>query len=451
MATSFSKYDYVKKQSIESEMCLLSSILLEAPSSSPPGDEDAIMKIYIDKVKSAVFDILSEDDFYDKRNAIIFKALKQIIDDHISPDFIILSERLTDKSLLPYLYSIIDYLPAPINLKEYAKIIKKCSLIRKLELIETERNLLIKDLKNESDPSTSVKIRSKLDELAQLSIETNEKIDKIDKESVIKEYKEEDEQPPILRCYGLLPEGYACVLAGSSGTGKTYIALTLAAMYILETKKPALVWLSEDLRESSYRIGQMFKNVPLWQENEELIKENLRYIEKLPEPLILKEFGTISINTAMLSDLKKYIRDFGFIVLDPLSNFYGQEENNNTTMRMFMNAIQSLVFKTDKIILLTHHTGKVKMDITENNIQSIDIHDLRNAVRGASSLIDATRVTLFVVHTIKAKSKNGLQSRYVVNIKSNVSKTGLVTSPDGTLEKFELPFIYKEEEGRNGW
>ncbi len=441
----------IRKHSIEAEMSLLSSILMDAPVSSSPDERDDIIRIYANRVKEKVFDILDEDDFYDRRNAIIYQAIKQVIESGKVPDFIILNEQIKEDDARNHLFSLMDYLPAPINIGEYAKIVKRYSLIRKIENIEKERNVLIRELKVETDLETIGRIRAKLDDLAQLSIDINEQLDGIEKESVIKRYKEADEKPPVLRCYGLLPEGYACVLAGSSGTGKTYIALTLAALYILETRKPALVWLSEDLSESSYRIGQMFRNIQLWKENRELIEKNLMYVEKLPEPLILKEFGTISINNKMLFTLKKYIRDFGFIVLDPLSNFYCQEENNNTMMRMFMNAIQSLVFKTDKIILLTHHTSKVKVDITENNLHKLDVQDLRNAVRGASSLIDATRVTLFVISSIKAKSKNGLQARYVVNVKSNVSKTGLVMSPDGDIEKFELPFVYKEEDGRNEW
>ena len=434
----------IKKHSIEAEMSLLSSILMEAPMSAPPEARNDVIRIYSERMKNKIFNILDAEDFYDRRNAIIYQTIKHLIESGTVPDFVILSERVKDESARAHLFSLTDYLPVPINLEEYAKIVKKYSLIRKLENVEKERNILIRELKSETDPDIASEIRAKLDELAQLSISINEQIENIEKESVIKKYREEDEKPPVLRCYGLLPEGYACVLAGSSGTGKTYIALTLAALYILETKKPALVWLSEDLSESSYRIGQMFRNVQLWKENRALLEENLMYVEKLPEPLIVKEFGTISVNTKMLSSLKKYIRDFGFIVLDPLSNFYGQEENNNTMMRMFMNAIQSLVFKTNKIILLTHHTGKVKMDITESNLHNLDVQDLRNAVRGASSLIDATRVTLFVIHSVNARSKNGLQARYVVNVKSNVSRTGLVVGPDGEIEKFELPFAYKE-------
>ena len=428
-----------QSQNIEAERALLCSLLLEAP---PSGDRE-LFDIYRERVDESVFSLVEADDFFDKRNAKIFKAIKQVIERGVTPDFITVSEALQDLSLRSYLIGLTEFLPAPINLREYAKIVKKHSLQRQADALSAKRRVLRQELVGSDDDE---KIRGEIETLLQQEIEINRQILDLSESLAIRKFTGQTVRRPILRCNGLLPEGHVSMLAGSAATGKTYIALSFAALYILETRKPALIWLSEDLSETEYRIGQMLEKVPLWRDNKDLIIDKLRYVEDIPDPLLIKEFGALDVDIRALNRLKRYVQDFGFILLDPLTDFFGQDENNNTAARRFMNVLKKLVFGTDKIILLTHHTNKADI-LVPDNLQEIDVFELRRKIRGASAFIDAPRTTLYLLHNISIKTQNGLVGKYLVNIKSNVAKTGVVTDEMGKPVAWELPFTGDSVEG----
>lgn len=429
----------VRSQNVEAERALLCTIFLSAPKS---GDEVPDWRKQLEK---DVFGILQEDDFFDERNAKIYSAVRSCVEKGVVPDFVTVGENIADK---PYLLGLIDYLPVPVNLSEYAKSVKKHSLQRQADEINAKRRVLRGELDTSAD-NEKEHIRSEIDALLKQEAKIYRQIQELSEGAVVKKYTGENIRPPVLRCSGLLPEGHVSMLAGAAGTGKTYIALTLAALYTLETKKKALVWLSEDLAETEYRISQMLAKIPMWQEKKEQILENLRYIDDIPEPFLTKEYGTLETNVRMQEKMQRYIADFGFILLDPLTDFYAQEENNNTAARRFMNVLKSFVYKTDKILLVTHHTNKVSLQI--ENIDEIDkkTNELRQKVRGASAFIDVPQTTLYLLDSIIARSKNNLQSRFLATIKTNMSRNGVVRDNFGEPMYWELPFNSKDLRSEN--
>lgn len=432
----------VQSQSSEAERALICSLFLEAPPSDT--NDNKLFKKYKERLRS-VFSVVSENDFFDERNTEIYRAVKQLVEKNITPDFITISESIST-NLRNYLLGLIEVLPAPINLQEYARIIKKHSLQRQADQLSAKRRILRVELDKASDDQKA-KIRAEIDNLLQQEVEIYRQIRNLEEEQVIKRFTGQNISKPVLRCNGLFPEGHVCMLAGSAAAGKTYIALTFAVLYILETKKPALVWLSEDLNETEYRIDQMLNKVPLWYEHKDLIIENLYYVDEIPEPLITKDFGELSVNLRMYEKLKRYVNNFGFILLDPLSDFYGQEENNNTAARRFMNILKRLVYKTNKILLVTHHTNKIDIKIEQKDLETdnkVLITTLRRKVRGASAFIDAPRATLYVIDNIIAESQNKLQGRYLVAIKSNLRQQGVIKDEYGELGIWELPFAANE-------
>jgi len=433
----------VKSQNIEAERALLCTMLLIAPSTD--AEKDLFVK-YKERLEREVFNIISENDFFDKRNAELFRAVRQVVERDIVPDILTVGEAI-DRNLKQYLLSIADFIPAPINLREYARIIKKHSFQRQADEISAKKRVLRHELESASDEEKR-RIRAEIDALLSQEIEIYRQIQELEESTVIKKFTGQDIHKPVLRCNGLLPEGYVSMLAGSAGTGKTYIALTLTVLYILETKRPALVWLSEDLSETEYRINQMLQKVPLWKEYRDIIMSNLYYVDEIPDPLLIKEYGELGVNIRMFEKLKRYISDFGFTLLDPLTDFFGQEENNNTAARMFMNTLKKFVYKTDKILLVTHHTNKINVNISESDIENNDqkiIAELRKKVRGASAFIDAPRTTLYLIDTIIAKSENDLQGRYLVTIKSNLKEQGVVQDEYKKPAVWEMPFTLKNE------
>lgn len=110
----------VPPQNIEAEMSLLGSILI---------DEEVLVDI-ADKV--------SADDFYDKRHATIFKAALKLYETHSPIDLLTLSNQLNKtKSLAEiggatYLSELTNYVPSSAHAVEYANIIAKAAIRRRL-------------------------------------------------------------------------------------------------------------------------------------------------------------------------------------------------------------------------------------------------------------------------------------------------------------------------------
>lgn len=110
----------VPPQNIEAEMSLLGSILI---------DEEVLVDIA---------DKISADDFYDKRHATIFKAALKLYETHSPIDLLTLSNQLNKtKSLAEiggaaYLGELTNYVPSSAHAVEYANIIAKAAVRRRL-------------------------------------------------------------------------------------------------------------------------------------------------------------------------------------------------------------------------------------------------------------------------------------------------------------------------------
>jgi replicative DNA helicase len=113
-------FDKIPPQNIEAEMSLLGSILL---------DKEAMIKIA---------DMVDRDDFYKRAHADIFDAMTEFYEKGDPIDLLTLGNRLEEKKLLEsvggqsYLVKISNAVPTSSHIKEYAKIVRRKSTLRKL-------------------------------------------------------------------------------------------------------------------------------------------------------------------------------------------------------------------------------------------------------------------------------------------------------------------------------
>ena len=120
---NFQLPDRLPPQDIESEKCLLGSLML---------DKDAIWK---------VIDFLQPRDFYRNSHQQIFQAMLDLTKRKESIDIKTLSARLKEKGLLEeigsysYLTELVNSVPTASNVASYAKIVQKKRILR--DLIET--------------------------------------------------------------------------------------------------------------------------------------------------------------------------------------------------------------------------------------------------------------------------------------------------------------------------
>ncbi len=107
-------------QNIESEKALLGSIMMR------PG---AIYEI---------IDIVSTRSFYSEKNKIIFEIMLELLGKNEPIDFLTMSSRLKEKSLLEavggstYLTELVDYVPSSVNIRQYATMVHNKHLLRGL-------------------------------------------------------------------------------------------------------------------------------------------------------------------------------------------------------------------------------------------------------------------------------------------------------------------------------
>ncbi len=258
---------------------------------------------------------------------------------------------------------------------------------------------------------------------------------------IVKTFENDDvPKPPKVFC-DVFPAGYISMLAAPSALGKTYAAIHFALKYIEETQKDVCIWLSEDVEQTKYRVYQML-NKTNWEQKKDLLKDKIYHIESLPEAIIINNNNKYKVNDSFFDALKQVVEKFNFIVLDPIANFFASSENDNVAARLFMNTLSKLIFKTDKVILLVHHTNKNNANITDKDDIEIIKEAFKEKIRGATSFVDAARSVLYLLPHKKPISLNSNEKEKRKAVKAIVIKSNVV--PIGKTELIQLPFAYED-------
>jgi len=259
------------------------------------------------------------------------------------------------------------------NVEEYSKIIKELALKRRLKTLLNKNSINIA----ERDTFELIEaLKSELEHIEKNQIETF----KLKKFSIV----ENKDIEFILKDYLPIPKKSVTLLSAKGGAGKSWLVLQLALKYINQTDKKVFAWLSEDPDFATKKRAEKILNEILINHNDTRyfdinhpIYDNFSYLgsETRPFHLIEYDYKIKKINP-LFYKLKHTLRDFEFIILDPLIAFYGGDENNNSQAREFMNLLTEWADKEDKAILLVHHNNK----------------STTGGIRGASAFVDAVRL-----------------------------------------------------------
>ena len=170
-----------------------------------------------------------------------------------------------------------------------------------------------------------------------------------------------------------IPKRAVTLLTAKGGTGKSFVALQALLRYLNENgSKKAFAWLSEDPIGVSVTRA---RNICFDLGYSTGILDRLMLIGSETEvPHLYNSDGVASAFTQM----KQLLKEFEFVVIDPLIAFYGEDENSNSHARAFMNAFTAWVNKEDKAVILIHHSKKGDDD---------------QGSRGAGAFVDASRLT----------------------------------------------------------
>lgn len=216
------------------------------------------------------------------------------------------------------------------------------------------------------------------------------------------------------------PVGVVGMLVSEGGMGKTWAVIQIAFRYARENPdKRVAMWLSEDpegeTAERARSVANDILNTPF------NTFSNVDIFEDIPETLIKNK----KIDLYEFKKLKKNLAGYDVIILDPLSSFYGGEENDNSQAVQFMLPFKKWALEEDITIIFLHHSAK-----GENN------------VRGASALRDGTRVVygLSKIYTDAQNTvldESRLHERKFQLIKDNYGVIRLLK--DFTVERWVTP------------
>jgi len=317
---------------------------------------------------------LNKEDFYLPFHQVVYQTIleltkqKDFIDEFLLKDELIKIKKLDEELLL----EIISTTPVE-NVEEYSKIIKELALKRRLKTLLNKNSINIA----ERDTFELIEaLKSELEHIEKNQIETF----KLKKFSIV----ENKDIEFILKDYLPIPKKSVTLLSAKGGAGKSWLVLQLALKYINQTDKKVFAWLSEDPDFATKKRAEKILNEILINHNDTRyfdinhpIYDNFSYLgsETRPFHLIEYDYKIKKINP-LFYKLKHTLRDFEFIILDPLIAFYGGDENNNSQAREFMNLLTEWADKEDKAILLVHHNNK----------------STTGGIRGASAFVDAVRL-----------------------------------------------------------
>lgn len=321
------KIDKLPPQSIEAEKSVLGCLLL---------DKDAIIR---------VVDFLKEDDFYKGAHKEIYLACLELFQKGEPIDILSVANRLREKNLLEdvggmsYLSELVNLVPTPKHVVNYAQIVHRKRLLR--DLISASQEIAALAY-NETDDIDVIldKAERKIFSIAQKSLnqtlvpicetleETIERIERLTKQEkglrgISTGFRDLD------RILAGLQKSDLIILASRPTFGKSAIALNMATHCAINERLPVAFFSLEMSRDQIVdRLISSLSGVDLWRlrtgflnlEEKEEFERVQRAIEILAEtPLYICDEGAITVlqMKAMCRRLQAE-KGLGLVILDYL-------------------------------------------------------------------------------------------------------------------------------------
>lgn len=319
--------------------------------------------------------ILKSKDFSNLQNQKIFQILETLYKEKLPFDEDFIFKYIPKNEKKDYENVLSDILIAtPVSeIKAHEKEIK-----------ENAKKIALEKLLNNSKKALDEKTSKDILKSISKEIEALEDDYKTNSILNIKDLKDIEIENPKFLLETILPiqEGEINIFSANGGSGKSYLIAYLL-LELAKIGKKSFAWFSEDsLGVSKNRLVKLVNLHPQLEINNITIvgKDNqpLQFVERTNKKLEVND---------KFEKLKKELKEYDIIVLDPLIAFYGGDENNNSEARYFMALLNKWCEDDKKTIILIHHNNKVDK---EGNSSS----------RGASAFIDACRMQ-YSIHSNK--------------------------------------------------
>jgi len=160
-----------------------------------------------------------------------------------------------------------------------------------------------------------------------------------------------------IKHYLPLVEQSVMMIYSGGGVGKSFASIRVAVEFAEETGKRVALWLTEDPEgENRDRYERIINER---KKPREFYDAKISFISS--EPV---KFTKLHDGNAVLTDEYWESRidliDYGLVVIDPLLQFQGCDENSNTHAGVMMGAFKEWAAEEEKIILVLHHATAYK-------------------------------------------------------------------------------------------
>ena len=329
--------------------------------------EQAILSaiIFEPEIFQEVFENLEVEDFYIPFHQNIFKAM-EILDNEDKPiDEQFLKIKLEQNNQFNE-FEMLELLTAnPIsNFSSYFDEIREMRRKRELKKLSLK---IEQDLSNKSSQEVLFSIIKDIEESSKNDSNINkiaiDELERVEPQFYIKDWL------PI-------PKETLTIINASGGTGKTWTALQIALRFSKENPdKKVFLWLSEDpLGVVKDRLIAIKDKILVG----EYRSDNIYISNDFPKEMI-EVYGDRTKISPNFYRLRRELREYDLIILDPLLAFYGGDENSNSQARTFMQQFLNWSSEEKKSIIYLHHSKK---NSSENS---------STTARGAGAFIDACR------------------------------------------------------------
>lgn len=266
-------------------------------------------------------------------------------------------------------------------------------------------------------------------------------------------------KPPPKRNYLLsqcLPLGKVGLLVGMGGVRKSQFMLqtqiavatgkALCGKWSIEVQGATLGLYAEEDREELHRRlyyiaeGLSKANITLVEE-----RVHMRSMTGAGCQMVIKESSSgVAITDLVyrLIETTKQIPNLKLIIIDPLSRFYGGDENVGADATRFIEACEILAQETGATVLIVHHVNKASISAQDSS---------QAAVRGSSAFTDGVRwqMNMNVMSSAEAKKFGVPDNHRKSYVKAVVTKNNYappqsedvwleLTAPNGILHAAEL-------------
>jgi RecA-family ATPase len=386
---------------------------------SLPAEQSVLGAILLDRqVYDAVSGKITASDFYFVAHIWIFKIFGELAADGKPPELIFAhpdaDEKLSDFGGVKYLAKLIETVPTTTNAWAYASLILECSVSRRVAAFGAQ--LIDSANKNSQDIiSLIAQAKIEIDRLGDIAKPGDTLWWEPDTASVEK-FITTRPPPREMIIPGLLPAGIVAILAAEGGTGKSYasiqmgicVALGLPLFGMYQTGEPSgvlIVFAEESVDEIWRRVYYLFhfmvgerQDLPAL---EALLVKNLHIKSMLGEDCLMTVLdGNVCKKTDLperLVAVTKAYQCVRLLILDPIANMNGGEENNNSHATIFIQVLSWVGLQLGGVsILAVHHTNKASA--AEQGLT-------QGAIRGAGAFVNAARLAILMRRAAESDEK----------------------------------------------